>query len=97
MEYSLSISSVAEDDLRKAFLWYEDKELELARDFVTQTDHIISAIHQNPLHSQIKYKNLRVRYLDRFPYGFHYQVSGSQILLIAVFHTAMYPEKWGKR
>lgn len=97
MEYSLSISSVAEDDLRKAYLWYKDKELELARDFVTQTDNNISAIHQKPFHSQIKYKNIRVRYLDRFPYGFHYQVSESHILIIAVFHTAMDPEKWGKR
>ncbi|WP_340102537.1 type II toxin-antitoxin system RelE/ParE family toxin [Rhodohalobacter sp. 8-1] len=97
MTYSVSISSAAEDDLRKAFLWYKEKGVNLAKDFVRETDETIDEVQIHPLHSQVKYGNVRVRYMEKFPYGFHYQIKGSKILIISVFHTSRNPDIWEKR
>lgn len=70
MTYELSIAEAAEIDLYKAFLWYNEKEVELGEKFEYQSTNTIELIQKNPLHSQIRYSEVRVRFMDHFPMDF---------------------------
>ncbi len=97
MSYSIDIAEAAEDDVRKAFLWYEKQKDGLGSTFVNHFDNAIDHIQGNPLKTQIKYEATRVFFLKRFSYGIHFQVNGSVILIVAVFHTSQDPKKWTER
>jgi plasmid stabilization system protein ParE len=97
MNYTLAISEAAEEDVRNAFLWYEDKQQGLGMDFELLFNEAIDSIISNPLKIQIRYGKIRVFFLTRFPYGIHFIVTGNTILVVAVFATKDNPEKWTKR
>lgn len=97
MTYSIDIAEAAEDDVRKAFLWYEDKKEDLGLNFENHIDEAVASIQTNPFKTQIRYKDTRVFFLKKFPFGIHFQVKRSVILIVAVFHTSEDPEKWAER
>lgn len=97
MTYSISIAEAAESDIQKAFLWYEDQKENLGSIFEVHINKAIDSIQNNPLKTQIRYGNTRVFFLEKFPYGIHFQVYQDYILIVAVFHTAQDPEKWTMR
>ncbi len=97
MTYSIDIVQVAEDEIRKAFLWYEDKQEDLGSTFENHFDEAVDSIQSNPFNTQIRYETTRVFFLNKFPYGIHFQVNDNVILIVAVFHTSEDPEKWIER
>jgi len=50
-----------------------------------------------PLGYQIRYRDVRIKFIRRFPYGIHYLVEPGHIIIIAVFHTSKSPSKWFNR
>jgi hypothetical protein len=54
-------------------------------------------IEQNPLHFSKKYKEVRVKYIRRFPYGIYYIITTKEVKVIAFFHMKRDPKKWDKR
>lgn len=97
MTYSISIAEAAENDIREAFLWYEDQKDNLGSTFKNHVNKAVDSIQSNPLKTQVRYGNTRVFFLRKFPYGIHFQVDKNHILIVAVFHTSKDPEKWTKR
>jgi len=97
MTYSIDIAEAAEDDVRKAFLWYEEQKEELGSTFENHFDTAVDSIQSNPLKTQTRYEDTKVFFLKKFPYGIHFQVKDSVILIVAVFHTSQDPEKWTER
>ena len=97
MSHTLDISEAAEKDLRDAFLWYEKESPGLGDKFEKQIDSAIQYIQKNPLKVQVKYKDVRVDFIKKFPFGIHFTVSEKIITVIAVFHTAENPDKWNNR
>ncbi len=57
----------------------------------------LEAIQIQPQGYQLKYKNVHVRYIKRFPYGIHYLIEDDLIYVIAVFHTSKSPNSWVDR
>ena len=97
MTYSISIADAAENDIREAFLWYEDQKDNLGSTFENHVNKAVDSIQSNPFKTQIRYGNTRVFFLRKFPYGIHFQVDESHILIVAVFHTSKDPKKWTER
>jgi len=97
MEYTIDISEAAEDDIRNAFLWYEDKKDGLGVDFQIHMEQAVKSIKDSPLKTQIRYENIRVFFLKKFPYGIHFKVSDKSILIVGVFASKDNPEKWKHR
>jgi plasmid stabilization system protein ParE len=97
MAYSVDISQAAEGDIRNAFLWYEEQKAGLGFDFELHISKAIGSIQSNPLKTQIRYADIRVFFLKKFPYGIHFKVNGSTILIVAVFAAKDDPGKWEKR
>lgn len=95
MAYSIEITEAAESDIREAFLWYEDQKDDLGSLFEDYVTRGVDSIQNNPLKTQTRYGNTRIFFLEKFPYGIHFQANEEEksILIIAAFHTSRDPEK----
>jgi len=97
MRYTLSIAEAAEDDLRYAFLWYEEQKEGLGLSFEKHISKAVASILDNPFKTQIRYGSTRVFFLKKFPFGIHFHIQEKTILIVAVFHMSQNPEKWKGR
>ncbi|MEC4004151.1 type II toxin-antitoxin system RelE/ParE family toxin [Flavobacterium sp. SUN052] len=84
-------------DIEEIVLWYEDQRIGLSFDFELCLEAGVEEIIRNPKAFQKKYKNVKVLFIHRFPYGIHYLESKNNITVIGVFHTSRSPKNWSKR
>ena len=91
MKYRVIIRPEAEDDLKEAYSWYEDKRIELEHDFLLQVDAGLNFIARNPNIHPIEYKGTRKHLIKRFPYKIIYLVENDRIIVIAVIHGRRSP------
>ncbi len=97
MTYSITISDAAEKDVRETYLWYEEQQEGLGSTFEKHFPSTIDSIQNTPLKTQIRYGITRVFFVQKFPYGIHFRIIDKNILIVAVFHTSISPERWKKR
>jgi len=92
--YQLLISDESRLDILDAFSWYESRRPGLGKDFELCLEAGLSQLKRDPLLFQKRYKNLRIYFIDRFPYGIHYLIEADTIKVLAVFHTSRNPQRW---
>ena len=97
MKYKVIVRPEAEDDLKEAFYWYEDKRTGLGYDFLLQVDAGINFIYRNPEIHLIEYKGTRKHLIKRFPYKIIYLVEEEKIIILAVLHGKRRPDLIKKR
>lgn len=97
MAYTVSISEAAEADVREAFLWYEEQKRGLGEVFRLHFTEAVLRIGFAPLEVQVRYGSTRILFLLRFPFGIHFVMRDATVLIVAVFHTSMSPERWKHR
>lgn len=95
--YNLLISEAAELDIRDAFLYYEEQLNQLGQRFQRNVKSAMKRIQKAPFQNQIKYFEVRVEFLTKFPFGIHYVMNKQDIIIVAVFHTSQDPSKWSTR
>jgi hypothetical protein len=84
-------------DVEDVVIWYEEQRLGLSYDFELCLEAGLDEISRNPNAFQKKYKNVKIRFISRFPYGIHYRFDKDEIVVIGVFHTSRSPKNWSKR
>jgi len=84
-------------DIEAAILWYEEQRLGLSYDFELCLEAGIEEVLRNPEAFQKRHKQVKIRFISRFPYGIHYVFIENQITVIGVFHTSRSPKNWSKR
>lgn len=84
-------------DIETVVLWYEEQRTGLSYDFELCLEAGIEEILRNPEAFQKRYKQIKIRFISRFPYGIHYIFIENQITVIGVFHTSRSPKNWSKR
>lgn len=97
MKYKVIIRPEAENDLREAFSWYEDKRLGLGYDFLLQIDAALRLIERNPEIHSSEYKETKKHLIKRFPYKIIYLVEKEKIIVLAVMHGKRSPDLIKKR
>jgi len=97
MYHQISFIKQALFDIEEAVLWYEEQREGLSFDFELCLDAGLAEISRNPDSFQKKHKEIRILFISRFPYGIHYVVRNSEIIVIAVFHTSRSPKNWKNR
>ena len=97
MKYDLIIRPEAEQDIRGAFGWYEDRVSGLGKDFLRCVDAAFSKISRSPLAYPIIYKNTHRILTRRFPFGIFYIIAQHKIIVLAVLHARRDPSLWRKR
>lgn len=95
--YKIHFVKEALFDIEDIVLWYEEQRIGLSYDFELCLEAEIDAVKRNPDLFQKKYKNIKVRFISRFPYGIHYRFEKDEIIVIGVFHTSRSPRNWSKR
>ncbi|WP_375577569.1 type II toxin-antitoxin system RelE/ParE family toxin [Marivirga tractuosa] len=94
MNYRLIVRPEAELDILESSQWYEDRQENLGIRFLDEIEEKLHLITQNPLHYQIRYKNIRLALIEHFPYAIHFLVDQKKVIILAVLGTRDDPEKW---
>lgn len=94
MAYKIVTSSKSELDISKAIKYYKSIRVELAKAFLKELRDSKNYLEKHPKKIQIRYANIRIAYLDTFPYGIHFRLKEKTITIISVLGTAENPKKW---
>ena len=97
MSYQIRFIKQAIFDIEEAVLWYEEQREGLSFDFELCLDVGLAEISRDPNNFQKRYKEVRVRFIPRFPYGIQYLIKNHEVIVIAVFQTSRSPKNWKKR
>ena len=97
MKYTSQLLSDAELEILHAALWYEDKREGLGEDLILSYEAALNYIVTNPFLYQIRYNNLRLAKLYKFPFQIIYFVDGSMITILAFRHCKQNTKTWKKR
>ena len=87
MQYNITFSEEAEDDIFSAYVWYEQQREGLGNEFKEAVNEAKSSVQSNPLFYSYRFKNIRGCQTKRFPYLLLYFVDDFEIRVISVFHT----------
>ncbi|MBI5599701.1 MAG: type II toxin-antitoxin system RelE/ParE family toxin, partial [Deltaproteobacteria bacterium] len=83
MKYKVILRPEAENDLKEAFSWYEDKRFGLGYDFLLQVDVALRVIERNPEVHSSEYKGTKKYIIKRFPYKIIYLIEKERIIILA--------------
>lgn len=99
MDYVILLEEEAENDLEKAFNWYEGQQPGLGLKFIQSLEKAYRFISQYPKASNKQYRQVYRHVMRKFPYGIYYVVNEkqSQILIIGVLHFKLNPNILQKR
>lgn len=97
--YKTIILPLAKLDISDAAVWYNSKQKGLGKRFTRKVRSKVQFIRKNPKAPTVRYDNTRCAVLDVFPFMVHYTVDeqNKSIIVIAVFHTSLNPDRWRKR
>ncbi len=94
MRYTVYITELAEQEIQFYFDDYNLKREGLGDHFEQEIRQGIEYLKQEAQTIQVRYKTTRIYFLKRFPFGIHFQLTGSDVLIIGVFPMRENPEKW---
>jgi toxin ParE1/3/4 len=99
---NLRIHPAAEEETRKAALWYERQRSGLGAEFLAAIDTAIQQLQEAPLRfSRLETlpneDTVRRRLVKRFPYAVIYELLANEIEILAVAHTRRRPGYWKRR
>ncbi|MCB0519348.1 MAG: type II toxin-antitoxin system RelE/ParE family toxin [Lewinellaceae bacterium] len=97
MNYSLYLQTSAIEDLREAFVWYEEQKTGLGHELLSAATETLTRIEQSPLLFAKVFREKRRAALRRFPYNIIYEVEGDVIRVSAIMHGKKDPTKWKQR
>lgn len=86
MKHEVFITSKAEHEITEAVEWYARIDITLATRFLNEFRTELSSAAQNPWHYQIRYDQVRLLHLKKFPYSVHFQIKMNVVEVLAVFH-----------
>lgn len=92
VKYDVIVRPEAEQDLKEAFSWYEDKRIGLGFEFLLQVDAGINFIKRSPELHPIEYQGTKKHLIKRFPYKIIYLVKEENIIVLAVLHGKRSPD-----
>jgi len=94
MAYKVIASSKSELDTVKAIEYYKEIRIELAREFLKDLRATKNYLVKHPKKIQVRYANIRIAFLETFPYGIHFRLQDKTITIISILGTAEDSQKW---
>jgi hypothetical protein len=76
--------------------WYEAQRPGLADAFLQSFEAATAAIAESPFQYQMFGKTTRRAMMPGFPHGLIYEVSDTEITVLACFHPSRNPASWRK-
>jgi len=97
MTRPLVVRRRAEVQAGYAYDWYESQLEGLGRRFLTELDYTIQKAHENPLHYQTIYREIRRVLVRRFPYAVFFVEEPERVVVLAILHQSENPIKWSEK
>lgn len=82
----------AERDLRASFVWYEERQEGLGKQFLEEVDRVFSTISERPELFSPSHRATRRARLRRFPYSVIYRHSETTLIVVGVLHHSLDPK-----
>ena len=95
--YKLHLIPEAYNDLKGARDWYRKQIPALPKRLNLQVKIIMEHLRSLPTVQAIRYNNVRIANIGVFPYAIHYVIVNDSIIVLAIHHTAINPQKWKGR
>lgn len=87
----------AEDELKEAVAWYEERVPGLGSEFMRAIRALFATISRNPEQFARIRQDIRRALVRRFPYAVYYVAEPEQTSVIAIVHTRRHPRRWQSR
>ncbi len=99
MRYQIIYLPLVYEDIKETNDFYNSRLKGLGKEFVNTLKLEFRSIQKNPLLFEIKYNTTRIAFIDRFPFGIHFEIqeNTSCIVVKGVYHTARNSEIWYER
>lgn len=97
MAYNIELHEIAEEELWEAVDWYDAQKEKLGREFAKELQQTMQIIRENPSQFPKAFKDKRQAMLRRFPYVVVYEIHGTTVNVLAIFHTSRNPKVWRER
>lgn len=95
--YEVSLLLFAEEEIRAAFHWYDERNPSVADAFRTEIFAAIDSLADDPMAWPADAEGVHHYILRRFPYTIHYEVSTSVVTVLALAHQRRRPGYWQDR
>jgi len=95
--YKIKILILAQQDVQEIIDYYDSINPEITDRFLRKLFLDISTIKRNPKIFAKKYKEIRMCYLQKFPFNIYFKINDNNVEIIAVLHTSRNPDIWKKR
>ena len=93
----LRLTPEAELDLDETHAWYHGQGAGLGGEFLRAVNACLALVRREPEAYQLVGRKMRRSLLRRFPYAVFFEVSRTEIVVYAVFHSARNPRAWRRR
>ena len=93
MAHTLIIKEEAANDIKEAYLYYEEQKAGLGVRFLNTLEIHLERVKQYPEHYQIKRPPYREAFVKDFPYLIVYELEATTVIVYAVFNTWKNPAK----
>jgi len=99
MAWKLTYYNQVKHDISEAKSWYVKQQPGLEKRFAKDVKEALDRLKNNPLHYEIKYRNVRTVLCRVFPYAIHFYIneSAGQLVIIAIVHQHRNPGVSQKR
>lgn len=99
MKRNLIIQAGAQEDIGQIISWYNQQKLGLGNHFLDMLDQTLGVISQSPGIFQVRYKDVRMASVTKFPISVHYQFfrEENKVVVFAVLHQSRNPQIWGEQ
>lgn len=93
----LILTKEAYADFESAALYYETKTNGLGLKFEKEISELLLSIKENPMLFPVKFNHIRESVVKKFPFVINYEISETEIIILAIFNTYQNPVKKEKR
>lgn len=99
MKYEIVYLPLVYEDIKETNKFYNSRKKGLGKEFVSTVKLELNTILNNPFLFEIKYKNTRIAFIKRFPFGIHFEIQENthRIVVKGIYHTTRNSEIWYER
>jgi len=95
MAFTLFIDMRAISGIQEAIDYYDEQQTGLGKRFEAELNSLLVFLEDNPFF-RIRYDHVRCLPMKKFPYMVHFTIDERKQLVVvrAVFHTSVNPQRW---
>ncbi|MEN0003939.1 MAG: type II toxin-antitoxin system RelE/ParE family toxin [Bacteroidota bacterium] len=95
--FQLRFHSLAREELREAYQYYETQQVGLGDRFFEELDRIFDLIVDNPKLFAVDFEEIRKAPIQTFPFTIYYEAQDNDVFVYSVFHQGREPGSWKGR